>query len=1742
MKKRIIGILLTAFMLIGIIPFSAIPALAETEVRESTLESSTGGQTIGERDVIYYYYVKSDTSCTATEPKVSGLSIVDGAEVHIVLENGATLTCTGGDASGFMGGGAGIEVPQYATLYLEGEGTVIATGGNAANGNNGYRGDPGSIKHDTTFYVFDTSTYSGGNGGAGGSGGAGAGAGIGTIGSGGGRGGYGGHGDGGSIDEDHVNVAAGEKGADAQPIIPMGTLRTSPTVKLTATGGAVGKPGICPYPYGIKCQQIDNYYTAVCGCSGGGGQGGGAGASIGTGGQGGGGGAGGNGGPAFYSAGNDYYAAKLYSGYGGGNTDGNYVEGANMGQGGKEFVFCHSNSPVIFWDGYPYCERNFGGAGGTDGVEHTHIFDEDGCCIVCAASEFVIDENGVLLKYNGFGGEIVIPEGVTRIANNVFAGNTAVTGIVLPSTLKEIGSSAFNGSGLTSISFPSSIKTIGHNAFQNCASLTSVTFPEEGEITILNSTFQGTPLTNIDIPVSVKAIGYNAFLNCTNLQNVTVHWTEADEIVTPQGSAFTGISSDCVLSVPSNTAQLYKNNTVWSKFSLINDTMLYMAYDTELKTFVQQASPVAPTELTSSDDAVTLPGGWYVAGDATIGGSLMFEGDAFIILESGSTLTVDGGIIAGGDLTFYAQTTTLDDMGGVHVPGTAGDGIPGINCSGKALNIHGGKIEVYGGRYAAGISGVERADGGNVTVYGGFVKAQSKADGAGIGGGNGGAGGKFTIYGGKVVANGSNSSGIGGGRTGAGGEIVINGGEVETNGNIGGGYEHGSSGVTTKVTINDGKITVSGDYSVIGGSNSTVEINGGEIKTVYGAIGVGNGGSNAVVTIRGGIIDAWNYYYPAIGGSDDEVYVNIYGGNIKAKSSSKDAIVAKEVNICPDDEKCEQFTVKDFSDNELTDSPITEETDITDILSENKQIKIDLNYAHTFNGAYVINEDGTHSRKCSVCGVLNDAESHNFVNHSCVCGATNKHDFKGDYVDNGDGTHSRNCTGCDELGETENHSFENHICVCGATNKHSFTGDYVDNKNGTHSRKCTECDELGEPENHVYVNGVCVCGKIEITNKYIDRIWDDTEKKVVSSEKDIPATVIEIGENTTELGGGWYYFTENVEIAERIVVKGTADDPTNIVLPDGLTLKAKSGIEVAEGSVLNIYGQKNDTGTIDAQTDNYNAAIGGNIDDNCGTVTVFGGTVIAASELGAGIGGGAGNDYIGIGSDERDDYIVIGGDGGTVTVNGGVVVATSEASAGIGGGIGHIGGNGGEVTINGGIVTATSIVGAGIGGGIGHMTGGDGSQLTVNDGTVNAKSTYGAGIGGGEGNEIGGNGGEVIINGGKVTATSFTGAGIGGGDGSESDDCIAGGNGGIVTVNGGTVDAESMDGAGIGGGSSGKVGGVGGTVIVNGGIVTAISDAGAGIGGGFGYKVGGDGGIVTVKGGTVIADSGFGAGIGGGTGEFNGGDGGEVTIEGGTVTATSDYGAGIGGGGGEDAGGAGGTLTVNGGSVIGISEYAAGIGGGDSDDVGGDGGIITVNGGTVKAESKYSAGIGGGIGCESHGELTVADGLEIKAGDTAADQFVTVEEYIANRNQYVIIDRAASKIVVSLGASINPDTSSLRLGAKYNGNLLDKSEREAIKDVGIIFYPSHLLGDGILDLNNTNVVRKSATAIIEFVDGQAFADYDTFTFYVTIVGIPSHGLDTKIAFRPFIILGDGTIEYGEVMERCYNDVAAVKLK
>ena len=501
-----------------------------------------------------------------------------------------------------------------------------------------------------------------------------------------------------------------------------------------------------------------------------------------------------------------------------------------------------------------------------------------------------------------------------------------------------------------------------------------------------------------------------------------------------------------------------------------------------------------------------------------------------------------------------------------------------------------------------------------------------------------------------------------------------------------------------------------------------------------------------------------------------------------------------------------------------------------------------------------------------------------------------------------------------------------------------------------------------------------------------------------------------VTDGMTEMTTGWYVVNANVTVEKRITVSGNV----NLILCDGAELTASAGVNVPEGNSLTVWAQslsENTAGKLTATTPGqYQAGIGGNSGESCGTVTINGGVINAnGGERSAGIGGG------------------LYGDGGTVTINGG------------------------KVTANGGNENAPVTGGAGIGGGgsnKGNMMAGSGGTVIITGGTVYANGfSWAAGIGGGGGNgnaattSNGGKGGNVLISGGTVYANGgHRAAGIGGANGAP---------GGTVEITGGLVVATTIskdDAQAIGHGEhNGDAGTVtlGGEMIViagdgenntqlydnsNGALacqdnhwakitsetdvtlsVSYVDAAGVPKGPVSAYRIGtsnnlgsgwyvvsgnvtmdsrlnvkGDVNLILCDGAELTVNAGIGVNSGysltiygqsGQTGALKAfgndcysaigsddqKDSGTIIINGGSVTAKGGYkSAGIGGG----RAGSGGVIIVNGGNVTAAGgQYGAGIGGGYQ----GDGGMVTITGGIVTAAggneddpTSGGAGIGGG--------------------------------------------------------------------------------------------------------------------------------------------------------------------------------------
>ena len=216
-------------------------------------------------------------------------------------------------------------------------------------------------------------------------------------------------------------------------------------------------------------------------------------------------------------------------------------------------------------------------------------------------------------------------------------------------------------------------------------------------------------------------------------------------------------------------------------------------------------------------------------------------------------------------------------------------------------------------------------------------------------------------------------------------------------------------------------------------------------------------------------------------------------------------------------------------------------------------------------------------------------------------------------------------------------------------------------------------------------------------------------------------------------GGNSYVLNGNVTITDRIAVTGEA----KLVLNAGCTLTASKGINVASGNKLIIEG----SGTLIASTTvegtRNNAGIGGMANQDCGTVIINGGNIIANKEKGgqaAGIGGGLGNTN--------------GGNGGTIIINGGKVTAEGAGGgAGIGGGPGK---SAVSITITGGEINAVgSAYSAAIGGGSDGSCG----EINISGGKINAEGIAGPGIG--SGRNAGQEGiNRINITGGEITAVA----------------------------------------------------------------------------------------------------------------------------------------------------------------------------------------------------------------------------------------------------------------------------------------------------------------------------------------------------------------------------------------------------
>ena len=176
---------------------------------------------------------------------------------------------------------------------------------------------------------------------------------------------------------------------------------------------------------------------------------------------------------------------------------------------------------------------------------------------------------------------VTIPEGVISIGSAAFFNCNKLTNVSFPTSLTNIGSSAFCGTGLSDVSIPLSVNNIGVGAFSGTPWLqenydlaeeglfyvdnilfgwksesniiTEMTRPE-GQINIRYGTrliasgvFEGTSITGVTIPEGVIGISDEAFKKCKNLTTVNI----PSSVVSIGNSAFSNCERLESITLPS---------------------------------------------------------------------------------------------------------------------------------------------------------------------------------------------------------------------------------------------------------------------------------------------------------------------------------------------------------------------------------------------------------------------------------------------------------------------------------------------------------------------------------------------------------------------------------------------------------------------------------------------------------------------------------------------------------------------------------------------------------------------------------------------------------------------------------------------------------------------------------------------------------------------------------------------------------------------------------------------------------------------------------------------------------------------------------------------------------------------------------------------------------------------------------------------------------------------------------------
>ncbi len=140
-------------------------------------------------------------------------------------------------------------------------------------------------------------------------------------------------------------------------------------------------------------------------------------------------------------------------------------------------------------------------------------------CLNC----FKTDEGDVLVECTGNISNLILPDGITEIYDNVFKDGNLLTNITLTKDTAIIGKSAFEHcKWLVSVKNACNVKRIEKFAFSGCSSLENVELSDKLEFIGMRAFEYCSSLKSIAIPEGITEIPEKTFYRCKSLQKVSL--------------------------------------------------------------------------------------------------------------------------------------------------------------------------------------------------------------------------------------------------------------------------------------------------------------------------------------------------------------------------------------------------------------------------------------------------------------------------------------------------------------------------------------------------------------------------------------------------------------------------------------------------------------------------------------------------------------------------------------------------------------------------------------------------------------------------------------------------------------------------------------------------------------------------------------------------------------------------------------------------------------------------------------------------------------------------------------------------------------------------------------------------------------------------------------------------------------------------------------------------------------------